>query len=113
VINTTVAELRQSDTPVELPQGDAAVDWWTDPIGGEHAATPLAVRGHVPAKIVVGSTGVLFVSGNARHIGVWKVKQMPAASPRTYEDDLRAQVSWLWAEDWDSDEDAVYDNDEW
>ncbi|MGH9207436.1 MAG: hypothetical protein ACRD1G_12900 [Acidimicrobiales bacterium] len=30
--------------------------------------------------------------------------------PRTDEDDLRAQVSTLWAEDWDSEDDAVYDD---
>ena len=29
---------------------------------------------------------------------------------RTYDDDIRSQVSVLWAEDWDSDGDAIYDN---
>jgi hypothetical protein len=113
VISSTVTELRQSDSPTELRQGDALVDWWSDPIGGEEAATPIAVEEHVPAKTVRGSTGVPLVSGGARRIGVWKVRKMREAAPRTYEDDVRAQVSVLWAEDWDSDEDAVYDNDEW
>lgn len=31
---------------------------------------------------------------------------------RSYEDDVRAQVSALWAEDWDCEEDSVYDGDE-
>lgn len=110
MISSTVTELRQSDIPTELRQGDALAEWWSDPIGGGEATAPIAVQEHVPAKTVVGSTGVLLVSGGARHIGVWKVREMRATAPRTYDDDVRAQVSVLWAEDWDSDEDAVYDD---
>jgi hypothetical protein len=54
------------------------------------------------------------VSGGALKMLSWKaVQPLSLAASRTYEDDVRAQVSRLWAEDWDCEEDAVYDGDEW
>jgi hypothetical protein len=69
---------------------------------GEHFVMPFG-----------GSTKVLSVSCGAPKIRVWTVGLTSRATSRTYEDDVRAQVSRLWAEDWDCEEDAVYDGDEW
>lgn len=56
------------------------------------------------AHTVVVNVGVMFTQATTGLTISWPDR------PRTYEDDLRAQVSALWAEDWDSEDDAVYDD---
>jgi hypothetical protein len=69
VISSTVTELHQSgETPTELRQGAAPVEWWADLVEGGVAAEPLVVpymakarqlrfwSGNTPARLVVGGS---------------------------------------------------------
>jgi hypothetical protein len=55
------------------------------------------------ADTFFGASGMAFVSGGENHILLLLGSQQ--VGHRTYDDDIRAQVSTLWAEDWDSDQD--------
>lgn len=102
MIGTRLTEVHQD--------ADAVRSWLDSSLHG--ADTSMIVRDHVAARTFFGGTGMIFVSGGDRHVRLSLAGLQPVAS-RTYDDDIRAQVSVLWAEDWDSEEDSVYDQDEW
>jgi len=111
---TSPAVMEPSSTVPELRQGEAPADVWSPPW------TPLDTSAEPPAdpKQAYGSSHQTFVLSDLLSINNSLIFTVATSGltiswpghERTYDDDIRSQVSVLWAEDWDSDEDAVYDN---
>lgn len=100
--SSTVTELRHSDPLTKLwSQADTFGQpsaGLTAGYGGSYQTIEVCVEALVDTRMVftVATRGVTIS---------WEREP-----ERTYDDDVRAQVSALWAEDWDSDEDALYDD---
>lgn len=98
---STATELRQGYVthPSQQYQGHFHVEpAWSGPSDGEQHRTVIFLDETTFSREMtfrVGNEGLIVLEPE---------------NLRTYDDDMRAQVSALWAEDWDSEEDAVYDD---
>lgn len=99
---TTADELRQSEAPA-VPDDHAPTfaAFASDALGGP----PESGQHHT--VVIVNAT---FVPETTFRIESEGLVILEPECPRTHDDDIRAQVSALWAEDWDSEDDAVYDD---
>jgi hypothetical protein len=98
-----VVDRPDADVPImQRPTNGIAFDgcWWL--VRDEEQAAE-TYRQHFQATQAI----FMAVSGT----DIWEVTMSEIDAAVSNDDDLiRAQVSRLWAEDWDSDEDAVYDS---
>jgi hypothetical protein len=96
-------------TATELYLNDAHARVWSSPFHSATSGDHLLDASLIPRTTEISEdlcvdTSTIFTVSNAGMILTWPGRR------RTHEDDVRTQVSALWAEDWDSDEDAVYDD---
>lgn len=104
-LSSTATELRQSEVPCNLWSSL----WSHLDASGEPPAALQTIYGSTRLTIEVKDavcidTTTIYAVATTGVVIAW-----PERAP-TDEDDLRAHVSALWAEDWDSDDDAVYDD---
>jgi hypothetical protein len=108
----TVSEV--SSTVTELRHTEAPCDFWSQlyhsQASGELPAALTPAYQSSGQTIEVSEDGcinvsAIFMVATGGLTILWERER-----ERTYEDDLRVEVSALWAEDWDSEDDAVYDD---